>query len=305
MASGPLGLVCHPQLAAVGRWSGLRGRRTVGAGSFPRCTWVEAERATLLAVAAHAASHRWAAHATRLAATIHGYLYERSPAEGLTIHGLALDAARALGHETGDRFGIADSLMGLAEIDCVQGRYQEAEDHAREALAVTRRSSVPTFEAQALVTLAAICHWRGRYVLAAGYCQQALAICEELSDRAWEVEALNTFGQTLLATGQPDKARACHTAALDLARHLSIVNGQARSLMGLGEVGRWHGDHGEAHGYYQQALDQFRDIDNPWGEAEALNGTGEALAATGQYEKARAYLTEALTLTERTGYRYY
>ena len=58
--------------------------------------WLDAERATLVAVAAHAAEHGWPGHATRLAATLFRYLDTAGHyAEAVTIHTNARRAARA------------------------------------------------------------------------------------------------------------------------------------------------------------------------------------------------------------------
>jgi DNA-binding SARP family transcriptional activator len=60
--------------------------------------WLDAERATLVAVAVHTASHGWASHATRLAASLFRYLDSGGHYPvAVTIHGQARLAARHMG----------------------------------------------------------------------------------------------------------------------------------------------------------------------------------------------------------------
>jgi hypothetical protein len=89
----------------------------------PAREWLDAERANLTAVAAHAADHGWPVHSIRLAATLSRYL-ERGGyyPEALTIHDSARRAARRLG----DKAAEATALTDLGLIDWRQGRYQQA-----------------------------------------------------------------------------------------------------------------------------------------------------------------------------------
>src|SRR5579863_6657802 len=76
--------------------------------------WLDAERATLVTVAGHAAARGWPGHATRLAATLIGYLDTGSHfPEAVTVCACACQAAR----EAGDRDAEAAALSGLALID--------------------------------------------------------------------------------------------------------------------------------------------------------------------------------------------
>src|SRR5579875_2855134 len=71
--------------------------------------WLDAHRAHLVAVAAHAATRGWPGHAVRLAAIVSRYV---SGPEAAVIHTSARDAAR----EAGDRGGEAAAASGLGVI---------------------------------------------------------------------------------------------------------------------------------------------------------------------------------------------
>jgi tetratricopeptide (TPR) repeat protein len=107
--------------------------------------WLDAERDSLVAVAALAAGSHWPGHATRLSATMFGYL---------ELGGYLAEATRICGHaryaaaRTGDRSGEATALLGLAVVDYRQGRYQRSARHLRQALARYRKAGDQTGETQ-------------------------------------------------------------------------------------------------------------------------------------------------------------
>jgi hypothetical protein len=76
-------------------------------------SWLEAERANLVALTVHAGRHGWPQHAIGLAQTVAHYLDSgRYPAEALAIHGSALAAARVCG----DRAAETMAMRQLAAI---------------------------------------------------------------------------------------------------------------------------------------------------------------------------------------------
>jgi hypothetical protein len=76
--------------------------------------WLDAERANVVAIVAHAAASGWPGHATWLSATLSRYLEAGGHApEAITIHGHALIAARAAGDDAAE----ATALTSLALVD--------------------------------------------------------------------------------------------------------------------------------------------------------------------------------------------
>ena len=300
--------------------------------------WLEAERATLLAVAAHTARHGWPAHATRLAATVHGYLYERSPSEGLIIHGLALDAARA----TADRAAEARALAGLGNSHFGQGRFAQCADLCEQALALASEVGDRVTQANALLYIGASYESQGRGGLAIDLLLQGLALYRELGDRAGEAVLLINLGPVYFNRGRCQEGIECIQQALALGRETGDRFGIAGSLMALGEIdclqGRYQEaeDHArealaaargssvlnfEAHaltvlaaichrrgryvlaaGYCEQALAICEELGDRGIEVSALNTLGQTLLATGQPEKARACHTAALDLARHLSF---
>jgi hypothetical protein len=103
--------------------------------------WLDAERATLVAVAAHTAAHGWSGHATLLAAILAAYLGSGGHhSEALTIFSHALSAAR----RTGDRVAEAAVLNEIGRVGWEQGRLQQATADHRRALALSREGQRPS-----------------------------------------------------------------------------------------------------------------------------------------------------------------
>jgi hypothetical protein len=92
-------------------------------GSAVALAWLDAERATLVAVAVHTASRGWPGHATRLAATLFRYLDSGGHyPEAITIHSQARLAARHMGDPAAE----AGALISLGVLDQRQGRHPQA-----------------------------------------------------------------------------------------------------------------------------------------------------------------------------------
>jgi hypothetical protein len=115
--------------------------------------WLDAERGSLVAAAALAAGSHWPGHATRLAATMFGYL---------DAGGYFAEATRICGHaryaasRTGDRSAEATALLGLAIVDYRQARYHQSGRHLRQALARYRKAGDRTGETRAAAHLCLI-----------------------------------------------------------------------------------------------------------------------------------------------------
>jgi len=303
--------------------------------------WLDAERATLVAVTVHAAGNGWPAHATRLSDTLFRYLDAGGHyPEAITINSHARAAAQRAGDraaeagalnrlggvyrrqsryqdatdelrraltlftQTDDRAGQANALHNLGVIHHYQGRYQEAIDLHRQALALYREVGDQVGKARALGELGSNEALQGHYDLAARHHRQALAIAAEIGAPQIECVALNNLGSVGLRQGRYRQAAGHLQRALDLYRNLGYRAGEADVLARIGEVWLRQGHPEEATSHLREALDLYRELGSPSGEADALNSLGEVLAATGQPDHARAEHGAALDLVTQTGDKY-
>jgi tetratricopeptide (TPR) repeat protein len=299
--------------------------------------WLDAERAVLLAVAAFAASHGWPAHTTCLAATLRGYLYRAHDTQALTLHSLALDAARA----TGDRAAEGRALAGLGSSHFAQGHYRQSADLCQQAVALAReagdqptqgnallhlaasyemvgeveqvfdsyRQALSRYrelgdragEAAVLVNLSLTCLNSGRGQEGSGYSQKALAIGREIGDQRTISISLATLGELAAVQGRYQEAADYLREALAVARQSGLRSAEAWALDTLGAVCRRQGLYVLAISHCEQALAVSRELGDRAGEVEELNNLGAALLAAGQPAEARACHTAALDLARQLG----
>jgi tetratricopeptide (TPR) repeat protein len=255
--------------------------------------WLDAERATLVAIATHAATRGWAGHATRLAAILHRYLdMSGHYTEARTVHTHAIRAA----YGTDDRAAQADALISLGVTDWRQGRYQEAADNYRQALALYRELGHRLGQARAFGNLGVVTWRQGRYEQAADHHLQALALYRDLGQLAGVGNALDHLGVISWAQGYYGRAADRHKQALALYHEIGHKHGQANALDSLGRVLWRQGHHEQAADHHQRALDLYRDIGSRAGEAEALDSLGRVLLGQGRYEQAADHHQRALAL---------
>jgi tetratricopeptide (TPR) repeat protein/transcriptional regulator with XRE-family HTH domain len=303
--------------------------------------WLDAERASLVAVVAYCAGHGWFRHAADLAGTLFRYLMTGSHLpEALTIYAHALQAAR----RCGDVAGEAAALNGLGGISFMKGHPREAAGHYQAALeryrqcgdregearvfrnlgnselqlhnhqsaAAYYRQAIDAYSGtgdrlsatRALTDLAAAEIELGRYDQASGHLQQALPVLREAKDQVFAGMALAWMGELDLRRGQLTEAAEYFEQALAICRSIDHAAGVATGLWNLGCVSLRQGDYGQAIGYLRQALALHRETGFQHGEVTTLRTLAEALDAAGQPAAARAELEKALRLTTETGNTY-
>jgi DNA-binding SARP family transcriptional activator/Tfp pilus assembly protein PilF len=262
--------------------------------------WLDAQRPTLIAVAAHATDHGWPGHATRLAVTLWRYLEIGGHyPEAIAMHSCARRAAR---HD-GDPAAEAEALNSLGVVHWRQGRYQQATDHIQQALALFRQVGDQRGEARALANLGNVDRLQGRLAESIGLHQQALALFRQVGDRTAEARELNNLGASIAHQGRYLEAIDYLQQALALNRDIGDRVTEVYALINLGDLTMWQGRYQEAVDYLQQALALGRETGNRTTESRALGGLGEVDLRRGRYAEAMDYLQQGLTLCRDTGDR--
>jgi DNA-binding SARP family transcriptional activator/Tfp pilus assembly protein PilF len=303
--------------------------------------WLDTERASLLAAAAHAAGNGRPGYATGLASTLFRYLTSGGHfAEAITVHSHARRAAQhardrdgeaaalvslgvvrfwqgrgqqatdyyqqalALYRGTGDQAGQARALNSLGLADTQQGRYEQAMGDFQAALALHRALGDRIGEARALGNLGFVHSQQGRYQEAGDHLQQAIAVYRDIGHRIGEARALANLGHISMRLGGYPEAREAIERALRLFAQGGDRPSRARALASLGEVDVRQGRHQQALGHHRQALALCQEMGDQAGEAVAHNGLGEAFLASEQPGSARTEHTAALGLAAQTGDKY-
>jgi tetratricopeptide (TPR) repeat protein len=260
--------------------------------------WLDAQRASLIAIAAYAADHGWPGHTTRLADILYRYLLNGGHyAEAIVVHTHAGRAAR----HTGDKVAEAVALHSLGTVDLRQDRYQQATKLLEQALALSREAGDRTVEARTVHNLGLIDFAQGRYARAAGHYQQGLDMAREAGRRSIEAIALGNLGTVDLRQGRYTEAIGHFRQALALFQEIRGFSGAGEALVGLGLVDLRQGRCTEAISHFRQALPLFRKTGNREGEAGALAGLGDTDLRQDRYQQAIAHIQQALVLYRETG----
>jgi tetratricopeptide (TPR) repeat protein len=300
--------------------------------------WLDAERATLVAVTAYSAAHGWPGHATRLAATLHDYLdIAGHLPEAITIHDSAYRAARAAGdraaealalsdicsiyqrqgryqqvidqlpralelyREIGDLKGEARVMCNLGLVESQSGRYEQAIDYYRRAIAAYRQLGQPGHGARTLNNLGFVERNIGLYDEAADHLEQAVELGHEFGDETAAAHALINLGITRVSQRRYGQAMAHLQQALELTRQAGYRAGEAFALSSMAAVDRRQGRYEQAGERGRKALALSRRIGDQACEADALNGLAELSFATGQHARARTEYAEAIKIARRNG----
>jgi len=171
----------------------------------------------------------------------------------------------------------AQARGGLAFIAMVEGAYREAEQHARGALAVWRRTDDRYNAATALAMLGHAARGLGEYERARECYEEGLTLFGE-AHQSWGVGRMYShLGDVAMAVGDSDQARECHRNALARYRtegfHWVEVSapiggcwGVPVSLQRLGDVALAVGDQHEARQCYRRSVQMA--IDHPYVELQ-------------------------------------
>ncbi|MEV4055284.1 BTAD domain-containing putative transcriptional regulator [Amycolatopsis sp. NPDC049688] len=286
--------------------------------------WLDAERATMLALAT-SAPEPLAGHVVRLSATLWRYLYVAAHHhEALALHTAALAAA---GPGTRER-GFAGHAVGKALI--FLGRFDEAAPHLDEALALAAeqqndllesmtRNSIATIEdirghrpaarkqydlalaaarrtGHALLEGIALCNigehyrWCGDHAKAVEYLHRSGRIAEELGSAGLGGPVLSALGSAYAGLGRAEEAEEQFRRALEFARLGGNTNLEVTVLNDLAATKEGF----EAISLYGKALELAGASGDLRECAVAHHGLGVAHLAVGEGAEARCHLEAAM-----------
>jgi tetratricopeptide (TPR) repeat protein len=269
-------------------------------GPLDARAWLDVQRPTLVAVAAHAATRGWPTHAARLSPLLFRYLSGGGhAADALAVHGHAHRAAR----DAGDTAGAALALGSLGVTYRRLGHYDQAAELLERTRALFREIGDPDGEARALTNLGAVEERRGRLRRAADHHERALTLSRQSGDRSAESAALSNIGFLESRLGNHGRAAERHAEALALNRATGDVNSAAGALTNLGAANARLGRHRLAARHLRQALAAFRKLGNRAGEACVLDELGTLHTRLSQPGLAAGFHRRALDIVTAIGQR--
>lgn len=151
----------------------------------------------------------------------------------------------------------------LARIEDLQGSYDNALNHARQALELFRAADNRDGEAVALNSVGWYHALLGDHTQAITYCEQSLAVFRELEDLQGQADALDSLGYAHHHLGQHERALTCYKQAAALFHELGVRFNEAEVLAHLGDAYHHTGDLAGARAAWEQALTIFGDLGHP------------------------------------------
>ncbi|GIH07189.1 hypothetical protein Rhe02_52560 [Rhizocola hellebori] len=256
-------------------------------------TWLDNERANLVAITIHAASHGWPAHACHLAAVLRRYLDTGAHyIDGLAIHSHALQAAI----DRGDRYTEALTLHNLGRIHSRVGHRSRAIAYYQQALPIRQQIGDRAGESDTLNNLGNVYRHQRKHDQALEHYQQALAIVAELGDASREGIALHNIGIILRELESYDEALSHLERALTITQSIGNRLIEGNILQSTGVVYSLTGHTIKALDHYHRALTIARQVDDRVGMIDAMRSIGNAHSRLESHDTAIAYLEQALAI---------
>ncbi|MFE2754301.1 hypothetical protein ACFXGA_20115 [Actinosynnema sp. NPDC059335] len=237
--------------------------------------WFSAEHRNLLAVQREALRRKW--HDVAWSVAWHLMDFQRWRGHLHDYYDTwttALEAAHALGDRR--RLAWAHRQMGQA---CSRlSRFDEAEDHLREAVTLARDVDL-SCEAAALRTLSRNCSRRGLHHEAVDHAMEALERYRRIGNALRTALGLTTAAWAQAGVGNYAKAWRFGEESMQAQRSHGNHYGVAEAAVCLGHIARMSGHHDQAVAHYREAVREFRSLENTYKEADAMASLGDAYAA--------------------------
>ncbi len=264
-------------------------------------SWLETERANILACVRRANGLALYDLVVRLAAAMAPFLRQAGPwDQAVGLHRTAAEAAR----HAGDQRARGGALAELGVVRRFMAAYPQAIESLGDAVTAYEAVDERRGKADALNQLGIVWYLTADNEDAARAQTEALALYRELGYRLGQANALADLGMTHRQMSRFDAAVEAQSEALTIYRELGDRYGEANSLRDLGVVHRLMGVYDLATRHHQEAFDIYLELDDRTHQAYALNELGVVRRQTGDIEGARTAHSQALTHFTELGERF-
>jgi tetratricopeptide (TPR) repeat protein len=272
--------------------------------------WLDAERANLVAAVIDMAEADWPGHAVRMSPALSRYLDSDYMPEAVLIHGHALQAAA----RTGSAADEATALRNLGNTAFRQGRYQQAADYYRPAIALFARLGREHDLGRTVHNLGTVERHQGDLPRAVGHFEQALELSRRVGDWPSEARALSSLAVTFTRQGRyADATELLHrnlalfraARARDGGRPDSLIScGESGALTYLGVVEMRQGRYRRAAQLHRRALAVYDEVGENRGRVEAMTNLGILELRQGLFPRAAEHLEQARAMSRDIGDRH-
>jgi predicted ATPase/class 3 adenylate cyclase len=236
----------------------------------------------------------------RLAEAMRPYWFSRgllALRHRLTVESLQREGAQAR------NFARCLGLFNAGQVCCFMGRYNEAQGHLEESLAIAREIENPERIEAVLELLGMVAFAQGDTAAARAHLKEALALAKGLGNKRQLAAALNGLAQVHRADGNLDAAQPLYAEFLALAQELGDRENIAIGVLNLAMVSIGRGASECARGNLLDALAIAEEIGfKPAGQSVLEVSAGLACLLE-QWERAAKFFGIAEAQAEQTGLR--
>ncbi len=205
----------------------------------------------------------------------------------------------AIYREIGDRQGEGRALGALGSAYTLLGDLDTGLEYTRQALEISRETGSKRNEGTWLGLLSVVYRRKGRHDESIKAAEQGLAINRELGDRRSESAQLGRLGQTYMRLGQSETAAAFFRQSAEIAREIGNKHSESTSLSNLGVIYLDLCYIQEAIASYKAAFEITSAINAHHSEAVLRFGMGEAFQSIGEFDKAYSQYTKAYEIARQ------
>jgi CHAT domain-containing protein/Tfp pilus assembly protein PilF len=224
-------------------------------------------------------------------------LYQSSYPQALVIFRVAQEVA----DQIGDKEGIADVLLGFAQVDAGQGNFPKALENFQAAL--TKYEEVENKEsvAFALEQIGSVYRRLGDHALALDYTQKSLSVAEANGLTDASLSTLMALGNIYYSLGDFNRALDAYQKVLPRFEKLNRKMGISYALSNIGNIHYIQGDYAGALDHYQKSLAIDESVGDKSGIASSLANIGFVHRQQGNYDVALDFYQRSLNLRESLG----
>jgi len=261
-------------------------------------TWLNAERANLLASENHLSTRGDAGRAARLGYALAGHLDTECHWRDASD---VLQRVAAHWSQHGSHESRCHALIALAAARTSTGRYTEASEAGEQALEIARAIGDSTAEGEALRVLGTLEWNRGEHQRALRSFQRSFAL-KQASGDLWETSRLRSnIGVTLLFLGEYNRAYAQFEKALNGLKESGDMASAAKVLNNIGDHHLRNGDLAAARLAFEEALGFLDTAGNRYEQATVRSSLADVLLEVGETKAALTLYKETLGVFQSLG----
>jgi tetratricopeptide (TPR) repeat protein len=211
-----------------------------------------------------------------------------------------LEESLAIQRALGDQTEVTNALKFLVQVDCHEGKLEQAEALAQQCVVIARAAQNLTAVADALLTLACVQAYQGAFSAAHELLVEVIALCDDIG--AQDLSCVAQDVRTWMKMNLGDYGAALPVKQANLARFRQIGDaaGIGIELLGTGEIAMAEGRLTDAVALISESADLMGKIGQRIEQGLALAHLAQSTSLRGHPIQARSYLRQALQAASET-----